>query len=152
MIPFLKKFIFTLLLIGPCLPAIAQQPQDITIEKAILEQINHYRQSHHLPALKMNLTMVKEARQHSKDMATHKNSFGHQGFMERVKRIKSQIKASGGAAENVAFNYRTAQSVVNGWLHSSGHKRNIDGHYRLTGIGVARDSNGRLYFTQLFLA
>lgn len=132
----------------------APTPQsDTAIQNAILKRINQYRQLHGLQALKMDSRIVKEAKKHSQDMATHKLSFGHQHFMDRVKHLKAQIKPSGGMAENVAYNYPNADSVVKGWLNSAGHRRNIDGgRYRLTGIGVAPDAQGRLYFTQIFVA
>jgi uncharacterized protein YkwD len=45
----------------------------------------------------------------------------------------------------------TAHKVVDGWLHSPGHKKNIEGDYNFTGIGVSKDKNGRIYYTQIFL-
>ena len=44
-----------------------------------------------------------------------------------------------------------AREVVDGWLHSPGHRRNIEGDFRLTGIGLAEGSNGMIYFTQIFV-
>ncbi len=44
-----------------------------------------------------------------------------------------------------------AREVVDGWLHSPGHRRNIMGDFRLTGIGVAEAANGMIYFTQIFV-
>lgn len=124
---------------------------EASIEQAILEQVNHYRITHGKRALRMNTYVANEARQHSRDMANHKIPFGHQYFPQRVKRIYAHVKQPMGAAENVAYNYKTASIVVNGWLKSPGHKRNIDGNYNQTGIGVVRDKQGRLYFTQMFL-
>jgi uncharacterized protein YkwD len=121
------------------------------IEKAIVADINLYRNQHRLAPLTMNEQMVKEARQHSADMAKHSIPFGHNHFMSRINRLHKQIKGSGAAAENVAYNYKDAHDVVNNWLKSPGHKRNIDGHYNLTGVGIAYDKNGKLYFTQIFL-
>jgi uncharacterized protein YkwD len=65
--------------------------------------------------------------------------------------LYSQIKQCEGGAENVAYNYKNAQDVVRNWIASSGHRRNIEGNYNLTGIGLARDRRGKLYFTQIFL-
>lgn len=124
---------------------------DSSIEEQILVHINQYRQQHGLSKLTMNHAMVVQARQHSMDMATHRMPFGHNQFGTRIKRLHAQVKDSGAGAENVAYNYRDAQDVVKNWLRSPGHKRNIDGHYNLTGIGVARDGRGKLYFTQIFL-
>ena len=124
---------------------------ETAIQNAVLFHINQYRQQHHLEPLKMNPVMVKEARQHSLDMANHRIPFGHKYFSHRISTIYSQIKEGVAASENVAYNYKNAQIVVKNWLLSPGHKKNIDGPYNLTGVGVIRDTQGKLYFTQIFL-
>jgi uncharacterized protein YkwD len=124
---------------------------ETAIQNAVLVQINAYRKQHGLSPLKMDNNMVREARQHSLDMATHRMPFGHQDFFKRITRLHKQIKNTGAGAENVAYNYKNAQIVVQQWVRSSGHKRNIVGNYDLTGIGVIRDKQGKLYYTQLFL-
>ncbi|CAM2975483.1 CAP domain-containing protein [Legionella worsleiensis] len=124
---------------------------DTTIENAILVHINQYRQLHGLNPLKMDSRIVLEAKRHSADMAHHKLPFGHKYFNNRIDRLHRQIKESNAGAENVAFNYKDAEDVVKNWLRSPGHKRNIDGNYNLTGIGIARDAHGKMYFTQIFL-
>jgi len=40
---------------------------------------------------------------------------------------------------------------VNSWLNSSGHKKNIEGNYSHTGVGIAKNQYGTLYFTQIFV-
>jgi len=40
---------------------------------------------------------------------------------------------------------------VRGWLESRAHRENIDGSYNLTGIGVARNAAGEVFFTQIFV-
>ncbi|OQP58663.1 hypothetical protein A4R26_02520 [Niastella populi] len=115
--------------------------------------MNDYRRKKGLPALSMNASINAEAQRHSENMAARRTSFSHNGFQGRIKRISSSL--NGGienAAENVAMGSTSAQDVVNGWLTSSMHKRNIEGHYNLTGIGVAADKKGVLYFTQIFVA
>ena len=124
---------------------------DQSIEHAVLIHINEYRQKHGLSPLKMDERISKEARNHSLDMARHRVSFGHKYFLKRINTLHAQIKNSGAGAENVAYNYKDGQDVVKNWLTSPGHKRNIDGNYNLTGIGVARDAKGKIYFTQIFL-
>jgi uncharacterized protein YkwD len=44
----------------------------------------------------------------------------------------------------------SAKEVVEGWLNSPGHKRNIEGDFTLTGIGVAKNNKGIIYYTQIF--
>ncbi|WP_058535753.1 CAP domain-containing protein [Legionella saoudiensis] len=124
---------------------------ETAIQNAVLMEINAYRKQHGLSPLKMENNMVREARLHSQDMATHRMPFGHQGFGKRITRLHKQIKNTGAGAENVAYNYKNAHIVVQQWLRSPGHKRNIVGNYDLTGIGVIRDKHGKLYYTQLFL-
>ncbi|MEB3337507.1 MAG: hypothetical protein VKJ46_08605 [Leptolyngbyaceae bacterium] len=36
-------------------------------------------------------------------------------------------------------------------MKSPGHLKNIKGQYNLTGIGIAKDSQGKYYFTQIFI-
>ena len=57
----------------------------------------------------------------------------------------------GRLAENVALGYPNAETAVQGWMNSSGHRRNIlDGGVEETGIGIARSSAGGLYYCQVF--
>ena len=124
---------------------------DDAIQNAILVHINEYRHHHGLSPLQMDNRIVKEAKNHSLDMANHTMPFGHKYFISRIDRLHAQIKNSGAGAENVAYNYKDANDVVKNWIRSPGHKRNIEGNYNLTGIGIARDKNGKIYFTQIFL-
>lgn len=124
---------------------------DSAIENEILTHINAYRSHHGLSQLKMDNNMVQEAKRHSADMANHSQPFGHKYFLTRIERLHAKIKNSGAGAENVAYNYKDAEDVVKNWLKSPGHKRNIDGNYNITGIGIARDKQGKIYFTQIFL-
>jgi uncharacterized protein YkwD/chitodextrinase len=53
--------------------------------------------------------------------------------------------------ENIAWGYTSAQSVVNGWLGSPGHRSNIESaSYTSTGVGVAANASGQLIWTQNF--
>jgi uncharacterized protein YkwD len=127
------------------------QPNDAAIERAILVHINEYRQNHGLSKLTMDAKISQEARVHSQDMAVHRMPFGHIQFKKRIDHLHAHIKNSNAGAENVAYNYKGAQDVVNNWVKSPGHKANIVGNYNLTGIGIARDAKGKIYFTQMFL-
>jgi uncharacterized protein YkwD len=137
-----------LLFINTIQPA---QAAEASMQTEILHHINQYRITHGLSRLTMNATISKEATQHSREMATHQLPFGHNKFDQRVKRLSKTIPYTNGCAENVAYNYKDAKDVVKNWLLSPGHLQNIRGHYNLTGIGVARDERGRIYYTQLFV-
>ncbi|KTD71144.1 putative transporter [Legionella steelei] len=147
----LSSIFFNLLPCAYAATAAKHVENDTAIQNAVLFYINEYRQQHGLSKLTMDNNIVIQAKQHSQDMASHRMSFGHQDFGKRIAKLRSQIKNTGGGAENVAYNYKTAQIVVSQWVRSPGHRRNIVGNYNLTGIGVARDKQGKLYYTQIFL-
>lgn len=128
-----------------------QQSADSSMPVAILKYVNEYRLKHGLRALQMNNLASEEARKHSSEMARHSVPFGHKDFDKRIKRLYREIKECQAGAENVAYNYKTAKIVVEQWLTSPGHRKNIMGNYNMTGVGIARDKAGKLYYTQIFL-
>jgi uncharacterized protein YkwD len=86
-------------------------------------------------------------------MASGRVPLGHAGFQQRVQAIGKQIPLRG-AAENVAYNMGygdPAKQAVDGWIKSAGHRSNIEGNFNLTGVGVAQNSKGQYYFTQIFI-
>jgi uncharacterized protein YkwD len=115
----------------------------------ILKYVNEDRSKHNLPALQMNSIESQLAEKHSRDMATGKVKFGHDGFNSRAKTIQKAL-GSIEIGENVASGPMTAREVVDGWLKSPGHKKNIEGNFTLTGIGYAHNKKGDIYFTQIF--
>ncbi|MBD2663496.1 allergen V5/Tpx-1 family protein [Richelia sinica FACHB-800] len=122
-----------------------------SLEKSVFEQINQYRAVHGLPKLTLNANISHQARIHSQNMANGKVPFSHNGFEMRVKAIPLKYNS---AAENVAFNLgysNPAQQAVIGWINSPGHLKNLKGRYNLTGVGVAANSKGEVYLTQIFL-
>lgn len=53
--------------------------------------------------------------------------------------------------ENLAAGFNTAASVVDGWMNSEGHRANILKEvYTQIGIGIKKDSEGRIYWVQIF--
>ncbi len=119
------------------------------MQTEILQFVNDDRKQHNLRLLEINTVESGLALKHSEDMASGKSTFGHEGFNSRAKTIQKEL---GGTeiGENVAFGNMTAREVVDGWLKSPGHKKNIEGNFVLTGIGYARDLKGDIYFTQIF--
>ncbi len=123
------------------------------MEKSVHRQINQYRKEKGLPALKLNSELSKIARVHSKRMADNKIAFGHNGSSSRYNKISKLINYRA-VAENVAYNMgysNPGKNAVEGWIKSPGHNLNMIGKYQVTGIGVAKNSKGEYYFTQLFV-
>lgn len=150
---------FVSFLLVSCSPAIAPVKSPVpaknipenVMEKDILYHVNAYRKTLKKPALSLLPPASVEAFNHSKNMATGKTGFGHDGFSERVDRIKQSAGWISASAENVASGKLTAKEVVKGWINSPGHKKNIEGNYVFTGIGVFTDKKGVTFFTQIFL-
>jgi uncharacterized protein YkwD len=132
---------------------IVAQADTSSLEQSVLNKINQYRQGRNLPPLTWDNRISNQARIHSQNMASGAVPFSHNGFQQRVQAIATAIPYRA-AAENVAYNQGysdPAANAVQGWLNSSGHQRNIVGNYNMTGIGVARNSRGQYYFTQIFI-
>lgn len=55
------------------------------------------------------------------------------------------------AGENIAWGQETPESVMNAWLWSPGHRRNImSTSYNVIGVGARRGSSGRLFWCACF--
>ncbi len=137
--------------IAPATAQTASAADTATLERDAHNQINAYRKSKGLTPLTWNDAIATQARKHSQNMANGQTPFGHNGFADRVTATKIVYA---GAAENVAYNQGYAKPVdqaVKGWLLSPGHKKNIEGNYKLAGLGVAKNAKGEIYFTQVFI-
>lgn len=121
------------------------------IEKEILKLVNQYRETKDLKPLKMVDEIVVEAEKHSQNMASKKVAVGHGGFDQRYQRIQKNVARVGGGGENVAYGNISAKEIVKGWINSPHHRENMEGWFNITGVGVARDKNGVLFYTQIFI-
>jgi uncharacterized protein YkwD len=124
------------------------------VEKETFILVNQYRKASDLPPLTWDGAIAKEARAHSKDMATGEVDFGHDGFGDRVSRLKAVMTGLGNAGENVFMTDnldQVARNAVTKWLHSPHHLQNIRGDYNYSGLGVWQDKEGVIYFTQIFV-
>jgi|GEM_PF-1820371 len=124
------------------------------LEQETFLLVNQYRKENKLPPFKWSDDIAVVARAHSKDMAMDKVGFGHGGFGDRVKELKSKLPGLNGAGENVLKTDDpddVAKGAVRVWLHSPHHLANIRGDFNYSGMGVWRDDNGVIYFTQFFV-
>lgn len=139
--------LFAFLCLTSSISVMAQTYDDV---QYILKGINHYRMRHFLLPLKLDNRLNQIAMQHSTHMAKHQIPVGHDGFQKRFSNMREQIPSVRQAAENVAAGYKNLDAVIDGWTHSPGHRQNILGGYRLTGIAIAYDSQRKPYYTQVF--
>lgn len=132
------------------IPKIWAQASNDELRNEVLKLVNEHRAEMNLPALQMKDDISKAATIHSGNMASHKIPLSHEGFDERVGGLMKKYGAHGGA-ENVVDGAKTAQKALDLWLHSPGHRKNIEGNFNLTGIGIATASDGTIYITQIFI-
>ena len=121
---------------------------DLTITGEILELVNLHRQEIGLVALKRSTTADELAVEHTNYMIS-KDEISHDNFNARFLALQQKVNANG-AGENVASGYQDAESVMNGWLKSLGHKANIEGNFTHIGLAAIKNPQGRYFFTQLF--
>ena len=126
------------------------------LERYVHRLVNEHRVSQGLKPLAFNPEISAIARRHSRDMATGRVGYGHGGFDGRIERI-GRLITQRGVGENVhtIANYKSYSHVgeraVADWLKSPGHRRNIEGSYDLTGVGIAQGPAGEYFLTQLFV-
>lgn len=115
---------------------------------SILILVNQHRASLGYAALKRDQQYGSAyAVDHTKYMIQQKR-ISHDNFEFRKNALKN--RGASQVTENVAFGYQTAASVVNAWLNSPGHRRNIEADYTHSGFGIIADNRGNYYFTNIF--
>lgn len=130
-----------------------EDPALARFERGMFDAVNRYRDSAGLGTMAWNETVASIARKHSKDMAEGKFGLGHTGANQRTIKVGETIPWKS-ISENVAYSTERADIInflLDRWLASSGHRVNIEGHYDLTGVGVAESEDGKIFFTQIFV-
>lgn len=122
-----------------------------SIEMEVVRLVNIERQKEGLAPLTYSEELSKVARIKSQDMANNKyfshNSPTYGDPFTMMKSFGIQYKTAG---ENIAKGYSSAQSVMNGWMNSSGHRANIlNPSFGKIGVGYV-NINGTTYWTQMF--
>jgi len=149
-------FLTALVIFGSCTKEVQETKNEIEKEteknlKLLLQLVNSYRASGcdcgsegrfaATAPVVWNDKLEQAALDHSEDMFTNKfqSHTGSDGSNPgaRLKRLGYDWKTCG---ENIAWGYQTEKSVVEGWIKSPGHCRNImDPKYKE--MGAARKGN-----------
>lgn len=140
-------------------PVPSEPPSDETssssvseMEKKVWELTNQARAKEGLSALQYDEKIADTARAHSADMAVrrffdHTNPDGKSPF-DRMKAAGFRYST---AAENIAWNQRSPEAVMDSWLNSPGHRANIlNANLTHLGVGLHIATDGSYYWTQNF--
>lgn len=124
---------------------------NISLEEEILRLVNIERNKAGIKSLVLSSELSSVALLKSEDMAIF-DYFDHTSPnygspFEMMTTMGISYKAAG---ENIAKGYKTAESVVQGWMDSPGHKANIlNPLFGKMGIGYYKAST--TYWTQMFI-
>lgn len=141
----------------PAEPAEPAEPTDTndntatSIEEEVVRLVNIEREKAGLAPLSYSSELSKVAKMKSQDMADN-NYFSHTSptYGDPFTMMRNFGIQYGYAGENIAKGYRSAESVMNGWMNSSGHRENIlNSNFKTIGIGYV-EANGTTYWTQMF--
>lgn len=131
---------------------------DLDLERRVFDLINNQRVAAGLPPFKWNDDIAKIARLHSENMA-NENFFSHKGTDGSMVNDRADlfgISKWSAIGENIAYNQgydKPAESAVEGWMLSEGHRKNIlDNRWKESAIGIAISADNKFYFTEVFLS
>ena len=161
----MKKFIFKSLLFFTVLASMSScsknEAAEITLAKEtvvtynyaeteteLATLINNYRISQGLNALVLDNYVSKISENHDIYMIG-KDAISHDFFNQRFQDIVANANGKK-VAENVAYKFNNAQSVLNAWINSPEHKLNLLGDFTHFGISIKTNANGVLFYTNIF--
>ena len=122
----------------------------LSYESEVVRLVNTIRRENGLGELSLNWELSRVARYKSQDMADN-FYFSHTSptYGSPFQMIRAFGLTYRTAGENIAYGYPTPQAVVNSWMNSEGHRKNIL-NPNFTQIGVGYVSQGH-HWTQMFI-
>ncbi|WP_435010454.1 CAP domain-containing protein [Tundrisphaera lichenicola] len=137
----------------------AQEPSTPKVDRAesdsivaeLVEAHNKERAKEDLPPLKSNPKLNEVALAHARDMA-EREVMSHEGAdgstsAQRIARSGYHYLTAG---ENVAEGYRDVPAVIQGWMDSPPHRKNVMGDFSEIGLARVESKNGKPYWAAEF--
>jgi uncharacterized protein YkwD len=124
-------------------------PTATSFELEILELINSHRLSVGLNPLQ-NMDLIKSQAYNHTDYMVETQEVSHDYLYDRSNFLKKNAGAKS-VSENVAYGYTSATALVNAWIKSEGHKANIEGDFTNFDISAEKATNGKWYYTNIFI-
>ncbi|EGT3850414.1 CAP domain-containing protein [Clostridioides difficile] len=122
-------------------------------QKEVVDLVNIERAKAGLNPLTLDSSISNVATKKSQDMIDN-NYFSHNSPtygspFDMLKKFGISYKTAG---ENIAMGQKTPKEVVNAWMNSEGHRKNImNPNFSKIGVGVAQKNGGSIYWTQIFV-
>lgn len=120
------------------------------IAQQVIDLTNAQRRQNGLPDLKADTQLTGVAQKKSEDMQ-QKHYFSHTSptYGSPFDMMRDFGVTYTSAGENIAQGQPTPQEVVQAWMNSEGHRKNILSN-NFTHIGIGYEQNGN-YWTQMFI-
>jgi uncharacterized protein YkwD len=117
------------------------------VRAEMLARVNAARKEAGVPPLRSNSKLDLAAQRHAEDMLA-RNYFAHQS--PEKKTVRDRVRDAGYdwrmIGENIAEGQFSVDEVMDTWLHSPGHRRNIlDPGFKELGVGLALGRSGGRY-------
>ncbi len=122
---------------------------EVDYENQILNLLNNHRADKGLSRLEV-LDIIKTQTDAHTNYMIDKGVISHDNFSDRSSYLRQNANARN-IGENVAIGYSTAQSLVDGWISSNGHRENIEGNFTHFHITAKQNTNGTWYYTNIFI-
>lgn len=127
------------------------RPAESPSPTAVVEAHDRVRAERGLVPLVVNPSLERAAMRHARDMAgrrkmSHRGGDGSSPF----RRMEEEGYSFSRAAENVAAGVFSLESLMDAWMSSPPHRRNILGDFREVGAGVATSEDGTTYWCVTF--
>ncbi|HEY2387938.1 MAG TPA: CAP domain-containing protein [Candidatus Binatia bacterium] len=117
-----------------------------SVRTAVVARVNAERRAAALRPLASDAGLGRAAQERARAMASA-NRLSHSGWEGVVHRHDDASTI----AENVAYNYASADAVVDAWMRSPGHRANLLGRsFRRIGVGCIVDARAHMWWAQDF--
>lgn len=129
----------------------AQNDEINNFESKVIQLTNAEREKNGLNALESDKPLCGVAQAKSNDMQK-KNYFSHTSptYGSPFDMMRDFGVSYSTAGENIAMGQQTPEQVVQAWMESEGHRKNIlNGSFTHIGVGYTEDGS---YWTQMFIA
>lgn len=122
-----------------------------TIRERLVARHNEERGEEKLKTLQVSPKLQEAAQKHAESMAergemTHKGEDGS----TPAERLKTEGYRYRRVGENIAYGQSSIEDVMEGWLDSPPHKKNILGSFSQIGVGYAKSKDGTPYWCVTF--
>jgi uncharacterized protein YkwD len=152
--------VFSVLMIVSCSPESETSVQESVslnaktyihsdVELDLLDEINQVRVENNLPVLEIIEHISYKSSEHNDNMIKLQD-VSHDGFSNRKVNLE-QVLGAYRVGENIAYGFSTNTAVINSWKSSPSHFANMKGDYSHFGLSIKVDSNGKKYYTNMFI-